>query len=76
MRIEYHGKITINKNGIVVERNIKVTVNWEQIELIGFTKNVLIIIPTNSSVNVIIEPREDIFNEIKKYTSSKIIIDR
>lgn len=76
MKIEHHGKIIINKNGIIVERNIKVTVNWEQIELIGFTKNVLIIIPKNSSVNVIIEPREDIFNEIKKYTNAKIIMDR
>lgn len=34
------------------------------------------IIIKDSRVNVIIEPKEEIFNEIKKYTSAKIIIDR
>ena len=71
-----NSKITISKNGITVESSVKISIDWEQVEIIGFTKNVLMIIIKGSRVNVIIEPKEEIFNEIKKYTSAKIIIDR
>lgn len=69
-------KITINKDGIIIESNITVSLRWEQILLIGLTNNVLLILSKDSTLLITIEPREEIFNELKKYTDTKIIIDK
>lgn len=69
-------KITINQDGVIIQSNITVSLKWNQILLIGLTNNVLLIIPKDSPLLITIEPREEIFNEIKKYTDTKIIIDK
>lgn len=69
-------KITVSQEGVIIQSNITVVLKWNQILLIGVTNNVFLIIPKDSTLLITIEPREDILNEIKKYSKAKIIIDK
>lgn len=66
------GEIIINKDGITDKSSIIVTFTWDKVELIGLTKNALIII-TDSPIFLILEPNEKIITEIIKYKDVKII---
>ena len=68
----HKGSIIINKDGIRDKSDIDITFSWENIELIGVTKNTLIIIVNNPFV-IILEPNDKILSVIKKYKDIKII---
>lgn len=66
-------KVLILKSGLKIEADTEIKIKWEQIELIAFTNKALMITLKNSNIIVIIESRQEIFNEIKKHTKAKII---
>lgn len=69
------GTLTINKSGITDVSTITSKISWDQIELIGLTKNVLVLLVKNSPVMILLQPNKEVLDEIKKYTDSKVIVD-
>ena len=67
------GTITINKSGITDVGAITTKVSWDKIELIGITKNTLVLLIKDSPILILLEPDEKVIKEIEKYTPAKII---
>ena len=67
------GVIKVDKKGITDITNIYVTFPWETIKLIGMTNNMMVILSENSQIMLLLEPQEQLLEEILKYKDIKVI---
>lgn len=69
-------KIIISDEGLKVIINVEIFIKWTEIEMIIKTNDAIMITMKNSKQIMILAPREDILEEIRKHTKAKVIIDK
>lgn len=68
-------KVEISSKGIRMTHNFDIFAEWDKIELIGVSKHIITVIPKNSRIIFLVRPNEDIVSKIKKYGTTKVIMD-
>lgn len=68
-------KVEISSKGIRMTHNFDIFAEWDKIELIGVSKHIITVIPKNSRIIFLVRPNEDIVSKIKKYGTTKVIMN-
>ncbi|MBE6156305.1 MAG: hypothetical protein E7161_00970 [Firmicutes bacterium] len=67
------GELKVDKKGITDISDIIITFPWYKVKLIGITNNMMVILSESSTIMFLIEPNEELLEEILKYKEVTII---